>query len=41
METTNIDTLLITSALFAAGIVAYVLLTGYLAIPSMEWFILP
>jgi hypothetical protein len=41
METTNIDTLLITSALFAAGIVAYVVLTGYWAIPSMEWFIIP
>ena len=41
METTNIDTLLITSALFGAVIVAYVLLTGLLPIPSMEWFIIP
>ena len=41
METTNIETMVITSAVFAAVIVAYVLLTGYWAIPAMEWFIIP
>ena len=41
METTNIETLLIASASFAAVIVASLFLTGYLAIPAMEWFIIP
>ena len=41
METTNIETLLIVSAVFTAGIVAYALLTGFWPIPSMEWFIIP
>ena len=41
METTNIETLLIASAVFAAVIVAYVLLTGYWVIPSTEWFVIP
>jgi hypothetical protein len=41
METTNIEILLIASALFAAGIVAYFLLTGHQAIPALEWFIIP
>jgi hypothetical protein len=41
METTTIETLLIASALLAAGIVAFFLLNGYQAIPATEWFILP
>lgn len=41
METTNIETLLIASASFAALIVASLFLTGYLVIPAMEWFIIP
>lgn len=41
METTNIETLLIASASFAAVIVAFILLNGYLAIPAMEWFVIP
>ena len=41
METTNIETLLIASASFAAVIVASLFLTGYLVIPAMEWFIIP
>jgi uncharacterized membrane protein len=40
-ETTHIDILLIASALFAAGIVAYFFLTGYQASPATEWFIMP
>ncbi len=41
METTNIETMVITSAVFAAVIVAYVLLTGYWAISPLESFIIP
>ena len=41
METTNIETMVITSAVFAAVIVAYVLLTGYWTISPLEYFIIP
>jgi len=41
METTNIEILVITSAVFTAGIVAYVLLAGQWAISPLEYFIIP
>jgi hypothetical protein len=41
METTTMETMVITLAVFAAVIVAYVLLTGYWSISPLEYFIIP
>jgi hypothetical protein len=40
MKTTNIDTTLIVMALVAAGVGAYVLLTGNWATPISEWLLM-